>query len=262
MSERSLMDRVLEPGALSVRFQPVYEVHSHVMLGHYIECLIRGPVDTSAESPEILFEYARKKNRESEVDRRCVTVILEAAKDLPAHLRFGLNVHASTLARDAGFVEFLAEEARRYGIEADRLVIEIVEHAPPWDVEAFRAALEGLRELGALIALDDVGLGHSNFMMILECRPNYFKIDRYFVHGARTDVYRQAVLASVAQLALPFGARVVAEGVETDADLAAVRQAGIDLVQGYLFGLPDLGTGLATPRLRASNQDLNQDARN
>ena len=250
MSEPCLMDRILEPGALSVRFQAVYEVHAHVLLGHYIECLIRGPKGTSAESPEILFEYARKKNREAEVDRRCVSVILAAARTLPGHVRLGLNVHASTLALDPGFVEFLADETRRHGVDADRLVVEIVEHAPPWDVEAFRLAREALRALGAAIALDDVGLGHSNFMMILECRPNYFKIDRYFVHGARTDIYRQAVLSSVAQLALPFDARVVAEGVETEADLEAVRQAGIDLVQGYLFGQPGAEVSLAALRPR------------
>jgi EAL domain-containing protein (putative c-di-GMP-specific phosphodiesterase class I) len=248
------MDRILEPGALSVRFQPIYEVHSHVMLGHYIECLIRGPRGTSVESPEIMFEYARKKNRESEVDRRCVSVILEASKGLPAHVRLGLNVHASTLALDFGFVEYLAGEARRIEVETDRLVIEIVEHAPPWDVAAFRVSLEALRDLGAAIALDDVGLGHSNFMMILECRPSYFKIDRYFVHGSRADIYRQAVLSSVAQLALPFGARVVAEGVETEADLEAVRQAGINLVQGYLFGRPEAKPSLVPIRQRSVPQ--------
>ena len=250
MSERSLMDRILDPGALSARFQPVYEAHAHVMVGHYIEGLIRGPQGTSVESPEILFEYARKKNRESEVDRRCVSVILDAGRSLPGHVRLGINVHASTLALDQGFVEFLAVEAARCSIEADRLVVEIVEHAPVWDVQAFRAALDALRELGAAIALDDVGLGHSNFMMILECRPNYFKIDRYFVHGARSDIYRQAVLSSVAQLALPFDARVVAEGVETEADLEAVRQAGINLVQGYLFGQPGEVATLAPIRSR------------
>lgn len=250
MSDASLMDRILEPGALSVRFQPVYEVHAHVMVGHYVECLIRGPQGTSAESPEIMFEYARKKNREAEVDRRCVTMILEQTHRLPAHARIGINVHASTLALDPGFVEFLADETKRNGFDTDRLVVEIVEHAPPWDVGAFRTALYRLRDLGASIALDDVGLGHSNFMMILECRPSYFKIDRYFVRGARTDMYRQAVLASVAQLALPFDARVVAEGVETEADLEAVRQAGINLVQGYLFGLPGSDPNFAATRPR------------
>ena len=252
MTDRLLIDRILEPGALSVRFQPVYEARPSVLVGHYVECLIRGPRGTSVESPEILFEYARKKSREAEVDRRCADVVLEASRTLPVNTRIGLNVHASTLARDHGFVDFLDDVASRHSIDTDRLVIEIVEHAPPWDVLEFRRALERLRDRGASVALDDIGLGHSNFMMILECRPSYFKIDRYFVHGARTDIYRQAVLASVAQLAQPFAARVVAEGVECEADLEAVSLAGIDLVQGYYFGLPTESAPLAPVRHRGA----------
>jgi EAL domain-containing protein (putative c-di-GMP-specific phosphodiesterase class I) len=231
-----LLERVLEPGSLSVRFQAVYEVTRAIPACHYIEALIRGPKGTSLESPDILFEYARKKGKEAIVDRACTGAILEAAKALPTALSLGINVHASTLALDPEYLAFLSSVAAERGIAASRLVIEIVEHAPPWDLDQFHNSLAGLRGLGARIALDDVGLGHSNYMMILECRPDYFKIDRYFVHGAKGDFYRQAVLTSVSQLARPFGARVIAEGVETTADLAATRASGIDLVQGYLFG--------------------------
>jgi EAL domain-containing protein (putative c-di-GMP-specific phosphodiesterase class I) len=122
-----------------------------------------------------------------------------------------------------------------------------VEHAPPWDVVGFRTALERLRALGALIALDDVGLGHSNYMMILECRPDYFKVDRHFVEGCHRDFHRRAVLASVARLARPFGARVVAEGVEQPKDLAALRRLGITLVQGYLLARPAPVAEIAAP---------------
>ena len=238
MAERFLLDRILEPGSLSVHFQPVLEVHTSRPRPHYLEALIRGPQGTTAEAPSILFEYARKKNKESCVDRACVEAILDAAKALPPEVALGINVHASSLAMDPGFVDFLASALAARGIRATRLVVEIVEHAPPWDVVGFRTALEGLRALGALIALDDVGLGHSNYMMILECRPDYFKVDRHFVHGCHKDFHRRAVLASVAQLARPFGARVVAEGVEEPADMLTLRRVGITLVQGYLFGMP------------------------
>jgi EAL domain-containing protein (putative c-di-GMP-specific phosphodiesterase class I) len=232
----TLIDRVLEPGSLSVRFQPVYEVARALPVCHYVEALIRGPKGTSLETPDILFEYARKKNQQNAVDRACVAAILCAARRLPSKVSLGLNVHASTLAMDPEFLVFLGDAAQLQGISASRLVIEIVEHAPPWDLAGFHNTLAGLRSVGARIALDDVGLGHSNYMMILECRPDYFKIDRYFVHGAKGDFYRQAVLTSVSELARPFGARVIAEGVETPSDLAATRASGIDLVQGYLFG--------------------------
>ena len=238
MAERFLLDRILEPGSLSVHFQPVLEVHTSRPRPHYLEALIRGPLGTTAEAPAILFEYARKKNKESSVDRACVEAILDEARSLPREVALGINVHASSLAMDPAFVDFLAGALESRGIRATRLVVEIVEHAPPWDVVGFRTALERLRALGALIALDDVGLGHSNYMMILECRPDYFKVDRHFVHGCHKDFHRRAVLASVAQLARPFGARVVAEGVEEPADMLTLKRVGITLVQGYLFGTP------------------------
>jgi EAL domain-containing protein (putative c-di-GMP-specific phosphodiesterase class I) len=238
MSERCLLDRILTPGSLSVRFQPVVELRAIEWRPHYFEALIRGPQGTSAENPSILFEYARKKNRESAVDRACVAAILEAAPGLRAEAMVGINVHASTLAMDTEFVDFLGEALQARGFSPRRLVVEIVEHAPPWDVLGFLRALDGLRALGARIALDDVGLGHSNFMMILQCRPDYFKVDRYFVSGCARDFHRRAVLSSVALLARPFGARVVAEGVEDPDDLSTLKRLGITLVQGYLFGAP------------------------
>lgn len=238
MGERRLLDRILEPGSLSVRFQPVLTAHFRRPVPHYFEALIRGPQGTTVENPAILFEYARKKSQEATVDRACVATILDAAAGLPTGAVVGLNVHASTLAMDEGFVGFLAQALTARGFACERLIVEIVEHAPPWNVLAFRVALDGLRRLGVRIALDDVGLGHSNFMMILECRPDYFKVDRYFVHGCHQDFHRRAVLASVAQLALAFDALVVAEGVEERTDLVAVRQMGISLVQGHLFGQP------------------------
>jgi len=257
--ERFLLDEILTPGNLSVCFQPVLEVEPGRTRAHYYEALIRGPRGTSAENPSILFEYARRKSKESAVDRACVAAVLDAARGLPRGAVLGINVHASTLAMDAGFVAFLLEATQAHGHRADRLVVEVVEHAPPWDVVGFRTSLQTLREAGVRIALDDVGLGHSNFMMILECRPDYFKVDRHFVSGCHKDLHRRAVLASIAQLARPFGARVVGEGVEEPSDLAALRRLGINLVQGYLFGLPVPAADLSGDgtRARGTRPDAN-----
>jgi EAL domain-containing protein (putative c-di-GMP-specific phosphodiesterase class I) len=237
-SERSLLDRILERGSLSVLFQPVLDVRAPEPAPHYLEALIRGPRGTIAEAPSVLFEYVRRKNQEAVVDRACVEAILDAASTLSSEMKIGINVHASSLAMDPAFVGFLGASLAEHAISPRRLVVEIVEHAPPWDVIGFRAAVAGLRRLGASIALDDVGLGQSNYMMMCECRPDYLKVDRYFVDGCHADFHRRAVLASVAQLARPFGARVVAEGIEDPLDLAVLRRLDINLVQGFLFGRP------------------------
>ncbi len=246
MGERFLIDRILERGSLSVHFQPVLDMQAPRPEAHYLEALIRGPRGTIAENPTILFEYARKKNKEALVDRTCVEAILDAALRVPADTRLGINVHASSLAMDGGFVDFLESALEARGISPLRLIVEIVEHAPPWDVVSFRAALAGLRRLGARIALDDVGLGHSNYMMICECRPDYLKVDRYFVTGCHHDFHRRAVLASIEQLAGPFGARVVAEGVEDPAEMETLKRIGIRLVQGFLFGRPAPATEMTS----------------
>jgi EAL domain-containing protein (putative c-di-GMP-specific phosphodiesterase class I) len=186
----------------------------------------------------VLFEYVRRKRAEAAIDRACVAAALAEGSLLPGSPRLSVNVHASTLGRDAGFHDFLLERARAVGIVPARLVIEIVEHAPPLDVPGFRRALEQLRAAGVSIALDDVGLGQSNYKMILDVRPDIYKIDRYLVSGAWSDPYRQIVLDSLARMVRRLEARAVAEGVEDRHELVAVEAAGIDLVQGFLFARP------------------------
>jgi EAL domain-containing protein (putative c-di-GMP-specific phosphodiesterase class I) len=229
---------LLEPGRLSVVFQPMFEVCATSPRLFALECLIRGPRGTNAERADLLFEYVRRKRAEAAVDRACVAAALADAGQLPGEPRLSLNVHAATLGRDPGFRAFLLEQAREARIEPRRLVVEIVEHAPRLDVPSFRRALAALREAGITIALDDVGLGQSNFKMMLDVRPDIYKIDRYLVSGAWSDPYKQVILDSLARMVRRLEARAVAEGVEDHHELVAVEAAGIDLVQGFLFARP------------------------
>jgi EAL domain-containing protein (putative c-di-GMP-specific phosphodiesterase class I) len=237
-TETTLLDLILEPGQLSIVFQPIFEVGADRPRLFGLECLVRGPRGTNAERPAVLFEYVRRKRAEAVTDRACVASALLEAGRLPGAPRMSLNVHASTLGRDPGFPEFLLGHAADAGIEPARLVVEIVEHAPPLDVPGFRRALEELREAGVAIALDDVGLGHSNYKMILDVRPEIYKLDRYLVAGALRDPYRQIILDSLARMVRRLEARAVAEGVEDPDELVAVQSAGIDLIQGFLFARP------------------------
>jgi EAL domain-containing protein (putative c-di-GMP-specific phosphodiesterase class I) len=237
-ADASLLDTILTPGRLAVVFQPVFEVGTARPHLFALECLIRGPRGTNAERPNVLFEYVRRKRAEAAVDRACVATALADASHLPGEPRLSLNVHASTLGRDPGFPDFLLERAREARIEPRRLIVEIVEHAPALDVPGFRRALAALRETGIAIALDDVGLGQSNYKMILDARPDIYKLDQYLVSGAWSDPYRQVILDSLARMVRRLEARAVAEGVESRHELVAVEAAGIDLIQGFLFARP------------------------
>lgn len=255
MRETSGLDAILQPGGITAVYQPVVALVDGNVTVHGVECLSRGPKGTNFESAKVLFDYVRLKREESLVDRACVTAAFAGVPLLPSDLALSVNVHASTLGRDHGFLNFLTGAASAVGLDLQRLTVEIVEHAPPWDGVSFLAALDKLRAMGVRIALDDVGLGESNFKMILDVCPDYLKLDRYFVEGCETDARRQAVISVVAQLARNFDGEVIAEGVSSVEAVRVLRTFGIRYLQGYLFSPPlavdDLLPFVAEVRARA-----------
>ncbi|MCL4818727.1 MAG: EAL domain-containing protein [Vicinamibacteria bacterium] len=233
--KRPRLESLLSPGALRTFFQPVVELAGARV--HYVEALTRGPENTSFERADVLFDYARLCRSEALVDRACVAAVCAAARRLPARTHFGLNVHASTLASDPDFLAHLSDNLLLRDIEPERLVVEIVEHAPRFSGPLLAEALDSLRRIGVRLALDDVGSGESNYRMMLEVQPDYLKLDRVIVQGCDADDRRAAVIESLVLLGRRFGARVVAEGVETAPELLAIERLGVGLVQGYLLGV-------------------------
>jgi EAL domain-containing protein (putative c-di-GMP-specific phosphodiesterase class I) len=245
MQPSRLWDLILEPQGLSTLFQPIFEAgpgDGNRLFA--LEALTRGPKHTNIERSDVLFEYVRRKRGEAQIDLLAIASALRQARGLPKVPGLCLNVHAVTLEREKMLPLWLTELAAEYGIALNSLIIEIVEHAPPWSGPQFLDALERLRHLGVRIALDDVGLGQSNFRMIVDCRPDLLKIDRHFVDGAHADPSRRAVLESISDLACRLGGRAVAEGIEDERDLAVAKDVGISLLQGYLLCRPCTTTAL------------------
>jgi EAL domain-containing protein (putative c-di-GMP-specific phosphodiesterase class I) len=247
----SALDRILQPGGITPVYQPVFRVDGDALAIDGVECLARGPKGSNFESASVLFEYVRLKREESLVDRACIVAALRGASQVSPNVRLALNVHASTLGRDHGFIDFLTKTANATGIAFDRLTIDIVEHAPPWDGVSFLAAIEQLRDLGLRIALDDVGLGQSNFKMLLDVEPDYLKVDRYFVDGCANDARRRAVIIALRELGSQFDAEIIAEGVMRDEDSRALQALGVTLMQGFHFSEPVTADALAATTFTA-----------
>jgi EAL domain-containing protein (putative c-di-GMP-specific phosphodiesterase class I) len=244
-----LIDRILAPGGVRTLLQPVYRTSGAARALHAVECLARGPLGSNAESAPILFDYVRRKREEPRVDRACIAAGLSAVREVREEVRVCVNVHASTLGRDETFPAFFAALLKASRVEAERIVLELVEHAPALDLDGFARSLHDLRDLGMRLAIDDLGIGSSNLRLLVECKPDYVKLDRYFVSGANKCARKRAVLAAVIRLAAELGAEIIAEGVESQAELELVRSLGVDLVQGYLFSkaLPAAELALAEP---------------
>lgn len=234
----TLLDRILAPGNLTVRFQPVVGWTGEEWVLRSMEGLVGGPEDSLLRRGDVLFEYVRRKHAEPQMDRCCVCAVLQAAGDLGPDARISLNVHAATLERDPEFPNFVVLAADMYGIRLTHVVMEVVEHVPPWAREQTGRSIRMLRDRGIRFGLDDIGTGQASYNMMLEIRPDFFKIDRSLVQGASDDRNRRIVLRSLADLARDLGGITVAEGVENVPDLKTAVEMGVDAVQGFLTGRP------------------------
>ncbi len=152
-------------------------------------------------------------------------------------VRVGVNASPSQF-RDPQFIETVKEALNQSGLAPELLEIELTEGALMEDVEASRLTLSRLKRLGVRIAVDDFGTGYSSLSYLKRFPVDTLKIDRAFVSDLASDTDDQAICAAVIRLGQKMGLEVVAEGVETEAQLRILRDEGCDLVQGYLLGRP------------------------
>jgi EAL domain-containing protein (putative c-di-GMP-specific phosphodiesterase class I) len=232
---KPILERILDPYELSVLFQPIFQIQGGARRVHSVEALIRGPRGTHFERADILFDYVRRKKAEAAVDQSCLTAICDAAKGLPAGVRINVNVHAATLGHSSNFVDFFRRKTQKMSLAPEWFTMEIVEYAPTCNIPELTSNLAKLRNWGVRIALDDVGLGQSNYRMMLDCRPEYFKLDAYFVHDLATDTNRRAVVRSLVALAKTLESSVVAEGVAASDDLLQLETIGVEFAQANLL---------------------------
>ena len=145
-----------------------------------------------------------------------------------------LNVSPAALLAPA-LVEDLA------GLPGARLALELTEHAPVEDYGALEAALAGLRSRGVQLMIDDAGAGFASLRHVLGLHPDVIKLDLSLTRDIDSDPVRRALAASLVAFAREVGATMVAEGIETRAELEAVRALGVTHAQGYYIARPDPG---------------------
>jgi len=159
-----------------------------------------------------------------------IEAALAAASPLPSHAFLSVNLSPGlVLERTDRLHELIRSTSRR-------LVLELTEHVPIEDYVALRAAIGRLGDVG--IAVDDAGAGYASLHHILELRPTYAKLDISLVRGIEADEPRQALAAGLAYFALRSGCHLIAEGVESEGEAAALQRLSVEFAQGYLFGRP------------------------
>ncbi|MEW6582711.1 MAG: GGDEF domain-containing protein [Actinomycetota bacterium] len=228
----ALVDRLVAPGAIDVHHQPLVAVESGAVFG--FEALARPRV--GGLGPAEAISRAWNAGRGPELELACLRAALKSASGRPDGTRLFVNLSGPTVMR----LPMVAMESLMldHGIGRRVLVIEVTEGEAIEDADALIRRMTELRRLGIEVALDDAGTGHATFERIAALRPDYVKLDKVLVKGSDGDRARYALLAALASLGQQIGAQVVAEGVESAHELAAVNRAGIALAQGYGFARP------------------------
>ncbi len=227
---------ILDRKALTPHFQPIVDLRIGELYG--FEGLIRGPVDSVLHAPMNLLGTAREGGMLPELERSCIEAILGTWAKAPQHHRIFINLSPSALLDAKGRAARGAHLAEQLGLLPENVVIELTESQPTFNYAPLLEAAEYLRSLGFTIALDDLGEGFSSLRLWSELRPEFIKVDKHFVQGVGSDPLKLHFLRSIHELAVRTGARVIAEGIETDGDLAVIQELGIDFGQGFLLGRP------------------------
>jgi EAL domain-containing protein (putative c-di-GMP-specific phosphodiesterase class I) len=210
--------------------QPLVAMSDGRVVGY--ELLARFP--TLDEGPAEVFADAWALGVGVELERKVVELGLRAAAamDEPDPPYVAINLAPNGLL-DPSIADALAEAP------PGRVVIEITEHAPVEDYPALRRVLDRLTALGLRVAVDDVGTGFSGLDHILRLEPDLLKIDGALVRDLDVAPGKRAMVAALVTFARKVGATVIAEQVETEAELVALRDLGVTHAQGYHLGRPD-----------------------
>src|SRR5450830_1410270 len=230
------LHEILAGRKLSALFQPIIHMHSGDIIGY--EGLIRGPSDSPLHAPMNLFKVARAHDLTLEVEHLCRQVVLERFAELQLPGKLFLNVSPECLLlRNARHGETL-EYIEHIGINPDRVIIELTENQPTYDYELMREAVVHYCNMRFQIAIDDLGEGFSSLRLWSELRPEYVKIDMHFIQGINHDPIKLQFVRSIQEIAEKSNTRVIAEGIETQAELLVVRDVGVACGQGYHLGRP------------------------
>ncbi|HEX7683796.1 MAG TPA: phosphodiesterase [Trinickia sp.] len=222
--------------ALTAVFQPIVDFDGGSILGY--EGLIRGPAGSPLESPGALFAQAAREGQSVPLEHAAARACVAAFVGLQCEGKLFLNFSADALVALGDTRERTIDWLERQGLSVERIVLELTEQCAIADIRAFAQAVAALRETGIQFALDDYGTANASMNLWVRLQPDVVKIDRFFIDDIANDPLKFEAVRAMQHFAGASGARLVAEGIENEADLIVVRDMGIALGQGFFFGRP------------------------
>ncbi|MBM9593527.1 EAL domain-containing protein [Rhodobacteraceae bacterium MCCB 386] len=223
-------------------FQPIFDMTTGRVFAQ--EALLRGKDGRSA------FEMLSLVDAENmySFDQTCRTTAIEVAAGLGLTASLSINFMPNAVYEPQTCIQRTLWAADSVGFPAENIIFEFTEGEVVRDKGHLKNIIESYRQMGFRTAIDDFGAGFSGLGLIADVVPNIIKIDRELVSGIDRDHVRRAIVRALCGLCDELGVMVVAEGIETQAELETLRDLGIALMQGYLLGRPQFEGLLHEPQ--------------
>lgn len=225
---KDLVVTALEAGQPSILYQPIFDLSSQRLAG--LECLSRFHLEPRLP-PDEWFAQAADIGMAADLEIAAIRNGLSALTTLPADVYLSLNCSPQTVV--SGRLDELLQS-----VAVERVVLEITEHVHIEDYPTLLSMLAPLRARGLRVAIDDAGAGYASLRHVLHIQPELIKLDISLTRNIDTDPMRRALASALIAFAREMEARIVAEGVETEAELRTLRQLGAGNAQGYFLARP------------------------
>lgn len=218
-------------------FQPIVDMHLKQVFAY--EALVRGPTGESAAS---VLAQITAENRYT-FDQRCRVAAIETAVTagiLRTPARLSINFLPNAVYSPLACIQLTLRTAAATGLPTDRLVFEFTEGEEMVDPAHTAHIIASYQKMGFGTALDDFGAGYAGLGLLARFQPDIIKLDMDLIRGLEASRPRRVIIDSVVKLGAELGITVVAEGIESQAELTALGELGVRYIQGYLIARPAL----------------------
>ena len=230
----------LGKAVLDCAFQPIVEVATGATFGY--ETLLRGHDQLGFKSPLDLLDRLAETGQLSALEQMMSGRALAKFTSIPGYRSTTLfiNLDFRLIAEGAALLDVLIQHLRVHGIPPSSICFELSERFDNTAAPEFAELIAKMRRSGFKIAVDDFGVGRGEFKLLCDYPVDYLKIDRHFIADLGAAPRKQHLVKNIVNIAHTLGIRVIAEGVETEAEFLACREFGVDMVQGWHIARPSV----------------------
>lgn len=217
---------------ISMAFQPIINLSTGAIFAH--EALVRGKNGESAGS------LLSKLNSDNlyPFDQACRITALEWAAKLQVPAMVSINFMPNAVYKAETCIRATLEAAKRFNFPLERIIFEVTEQEQVLDIDHLTGILRAYRKQGFMTAIDDFGAGYAGLNLLADFQPDLIKLDMQLIRNIDQDSVRQVLVEAALQMCRKLKIQVIAEGIESQGEVHALRDMGVELFQGYLLAKP------------------------